>query len=108
MARTGITRFMSEQVTISSLDASASRPRHDNQYINPTTHDARVVRNNRMVKDQDGEEVMSTTQVYIEDDVTVAIDDRVELPDGSTPDIIGIQKRKKPNATVHHTRIDLE
>lgn len=63
-----------------------SRP----SFTSPVTLKARIEQRNQFVRDNAGREVVSSTTVYLEP-VAVRIEDRLTLPDGSTPAILSVQ-----------------
>ena len=62
---------------------------------------ARVVRRHRLVRTVDGDEVISTAQVWIAGCPTISPDDQIELSDGSTPPILAVEKFQDENGPSH-------
>lgn len=54
-------------------------------YAAPVARKARIDYSTRLVRDLLGEEVVSTTQVYIATEAAMGVLDRFTLPDGSMP-----------------------
>jgi len=73
--------------------AAAERDAHGQvaSYAAPVSVRCRVVNKTRMARNAQGQEVVSTTTVYIDGAPGIAPADRVTLPDGSTPPIIAVQ-----------------
>ena len=62
-------------------------------YASPgTSYAARLVRKHRMVRSLEGDEVVSTAQLWIGGTPAIAADDRVTLSDGSTPVILAVER----------------
>lgn len=101
-----IKRLLQETVTIKAQTGTDAwgKPTFDAG----TDYDARVQEQREVVKTTEGQEVLSTVQVYINGDATVGPNSQVTLPDGRQPDIITIRKPKSASGTVHHTKISLE
>ena len=53
-----------------------------------TTHKARLVKKPRLVRNSKGEEVVSTTTIYLAEQISASINDRITLPDGTQPRIL--------------------
>lgn len=70
----------------------------------PANYSARVVKINKLVKASDGGEVLSTTQVWIQGTPTVTPEDRITLPDGTTPIILSVEKYPDDNGD-HHVKV---
>ena len=101
-----IKHAMSETVEIAT--ATARDEWGKSTFGNDIPYKARVQDARQVLKSSSGEQVVSTKTVFIEGDVDVDPDSRITLPDGSTPDIIEVHKRKKADGAVHHTKIMLE
>lgn len=61
-------------------------------YGAPTSFACRLVRENRLVRDAQGDEVVSTAHVWLGGTPAVAPDDRVTLSDGTTPTIASVER----------------
>lgn len=57
-----------------------------------TSLSARVVRKNKLIRDTNGDEVVSSAQAHINGNSDIAPDDQVELPDGDTPHILSVER----------------
>jgi len=70
------------------------------QYGNPSwatttaasTYDALIVQKVTPIRDRNGVQVVSNTQIYLSGNTTIDIEDKLTLPDGSQPLIIAVQK----------------
>ena len=51
---------------------------------------ARIIGRNRLVRNVQGQEVISTVQIIVNGDVAVTTFSRITLPDGSTPLVIAV------------------
>jgi hypothetical protein len=51
----------------------------------------RIVQKNTKVLNPAGEEVLSTTRIYLDGSVSVTVRDKVTLPDATTPPILSIE-----------------
>lgn len=97
-----IAELLNESVTITPQTEDA---RHDATAGTGTDHDARIERRTRLVRTADGEEELSTHQVWIDGDVSVSLTDEVTA-DGNDLQIIRIQKPSALTGT-HHTKLFL-
>lgn len=68
------------------------------QYANPTwsttasTYTALIVQKVKAVRDRAGVEKVSNVQIYLSGNTTINIEDKITLPDATTPLIIAVQK----------------
>lgn len=56
-----------------------------------TAYAARLVRKQRVVRTPSGDEVVATGELWIAGTPTVGADDRITLPDATTPDILAVE-----------------
>lgn len=61
-------------------------------YGSATSYTARVVYKNKQVRSSTGELVMAEGIVWLAGVVSVSGDDKITLPDGSTPQIISVER----------------
>ena len=88
--------LMTDEVIWSAL---GSRDSYGNPtFVNPYSYPARLVRKNKLVRDKDMQEVVSTAQVWIGPSLTsgepfpaVAPVDQVTLSDGTNPQILNTE-----------------
>lgn len=59
-------------------------------YGTAVTRTCRIEQTKRLVRDAAGQEVVSSTQVYLDDVYSTAVTSEVTLPDGTKPDIITV------------------
>jgi len=100
------TRFLAATVTIAPFSS------YDN-YGSPThgsdaTYNGRYMQYNEMVRTVDGEEKISTGQLYVDNDYTPNVLDKVTLADGSTPKILQIQESKDRHNNTFYWKLNLE
>ena len=66
-------------------------------YANPTwsttgtTYGSIVVQEVKSIRDKAGVDKVSNTQIYLSGSVSVSIEDKITLPDGTQPLILGVQ-----------------
>lgn len=99
-------RFLAATVTIAPFSS------YDN-YGSPThgadaTYNGRYMQMNELVRTTDGEEVISTGQLYVDNDYSPNQLDKVTLADGSTPKILQIQESKDRDNTTFYWKLSLE
>ncbi|MBW2084438.1 MAG: hypothetical protein JRI54_00180 [Deltaproteobacteria bacterium] len=70
-------------------------------YGDATSYNARVVGKQKLVRTPSGEEKVSSSQVYIYEISNVSPEDRVTLPDGSSPPILAVAKFPDENGDHH-------
>ncbi len=58
-----------------------------------TTVKCRIQRSRRLIVSQDGKEVPEEGRVYCYGTATVTVNDRLTLPDGTTPPILSVETR---------------
>lgn len=73
-------------------------------YGSGTEYAARVVREHHLVRDGQGDEVVSTAQVWIKGTPEVDPEDQVELSDGTTPEIL-TSERFQDERGASHTKV---
>jgi hypothetical protein len=64
--------------------------------------DCLIVQKNNVVRDAQGVEVVSSTQLWLDGTVSVTAQDRLTLPDGSHPVILAVQSMPDIDGTIHH------
>jgi len=67
-----------------------------NDYGEPTygtgvAYAALVIQKTKMVRDQQGNQKLSTVQVYLDGSVTVTVKDKITLPDSTIPLILAVE-----------------
>jgi len=65
---------------------------------------ARVVRENKLVRNKEGQEVMSTAQCWLEGNPEVSPEDQITLEDATTPAILAIE-RFQDDIGPSHTKV---
>ncbi len=85
--------------SIASRDAYGSP-----NYGTPSSYSARVVRKPTRVVDAAGDEVVARGVVWVATTDTIDPEDRIELPDGTTPPIIAVD-RISDEAGDHHIKV---
>lgn len=75
-------------------------------YGSPATYNARIINKPKTVSGKDEQEIVSNTQVWIEGNPNIDTDDQIELPDGSTPRILTVE-RISDESGWHHTKVYL-
>lgn len=73
-------------------------------YGSPTTYEARVIYVSKWVRDAQNQEVMSKGEVWIQGNPAVASEDRITLPDSTTPAVLIVERFSDENG-VHHTKV---
>lgn len=61
-------------------------------YGAPTTFAARLTREHKMVRDLQGDEVLSTGQLWLKGAPAVGPEDRITLSDGTQPELLSIER----------------
>ena len=69
-----------------------------------TSFAARLVRRHKLVRDTQGDQVVSTAHVWLLGSPAVAPDDRVQLADGTAPPIVAVE-RFEDEAGASHTKV---
>lgn len=70
-------------------------------YGSPTEFRARLVRKHRLVRDTQGDEVVSTAQLWLQGAPAIAPDDRVTLSDSSAPLIVAVERFQDETGPSH-------
>jgi len=76
------------------------------QYGLPATYPAFVQRKTKLVRDRTGREVVSTAQMYLDGTVSVGVQDRITLPDGSQPVILSVEVLPDETGATHHVVVN--
>ena len=50
----------------------------------------RIQRKIKVISDQEGKQIVSTCQIFVDGGVSIGAEDKITLPGGSTPKILGI------------------
>jgi len=70
---------------------------------NPTTFVARIEFSNKLVRDQQGQEIVSTCQIYCNGDVVIDERDKISATGlRADPEIIAIQQNPDENGNIDH------
>lgn len=94
--------LMSEEVTI---EESAGRDMYGTpMYGTPATYKAHLSYRRTRVRTADGAEVYSTLSVWLNTTDTIDAHDRITLPDGTTPQIIAVE-RSYDEKGLHHVKV---
>lgn len=99
-------RFLAATVTIAPFSS------YDN-YGSPThgadaTYNGRYMQMNELVRTTDGEEIISTGQLYVDSNYSPNVLDKVILADGSTPKILQAQESKDNKNNTYYWKLSLE
>lgn len=65
-------------------------------------YSARVQQKVKMIRNAQGQEVVSTAQVYLDGSVSVTTEDRITLSDGTQPLIQAVTSPPDETGAVHH------
>jgi CxxC motif-containing protein (DUF1111 family) len=87
--RVGTKRWLSSSVTVepySSIDEDGQQT-----YGTAVTYDAFVAHKSVKVFNPDGVEVVSSAQVYLDEDAVITSSARITLPDGTKPRILAVE-----------------
>lgn len=90
--------------TVTRIPQTEDR-RHDSTDGTSAPVTARVERRQRLIRTQDGEEVLSTAQIWIDGNQMVAMTDEWDV-DGVRHQVIRVEKPSDEDG-VHHTKIYL-
>jgi len=74
----------------------------DPVYDQPVPYPALIQRDIKMIRNTKGQEVISTGQIYLDGTVSVALKDRITLPDGAQPPIQSISIEYDETGKEHH------
>lgn len=68
-----------------------------------TTANGRIVFENRLIKNDEGQDIVSTGRVYLYGPyASLTLQDKITLPNGSTPVILAVETKKDTGGN-HHT-----
>lgn len=71
----------------------------------PVVRRARVEHRSRLVRSRDGVERLSTTQAYIEGAVMISEQDKITLPDGTSPTILAVANQPDLDGQLSHCEV---
>lgn len=91
-----------QTVTIASLSSRAAYGKQT--FGSATSYSARVVDKAQKIRDPDGQEVLARTVVWVQGTPTVTPQDRITLPDGTTPPILNAEKYPDESGD-HHVKV---
>jgi hypothetical protein len=74
-------------------------------YAAASGYAARVVGTHRRLRDAAGSETVARHVAYVAMSGTIGPEDRLTLPDGSTPPVLQVDQFTDETGGVHHTRI---
>lgn len=94
--------LMNSTVTIST------RASHNNygepSYGSGTGYRARIHAKDGFVRTADGETVEVATVVWVDSTKAFTVDDRIALPDGTTPQVVSVERPFDEDGTQHHVK----
>lgn len=73
-------------------------------YGDGTEYAARLVRRHKLVRDAEGDEIVSTAQLWLQGAPAISPDDRVTLSDGTSPPIAAVE-RYQDETGASHTKV---
>jgi len=73
-------------------------------YNSPVSYSARVSYKPILVKNKQGEEVVARGVVWVGAAITIATEDQIELPDGTTPPIMAVDSLADEDG-LHHSKV---
>jgi len=76
----------------------------ERMYGSAVSYTARVNYKQQLVKDPDGEDVVSSCSVWIKSSVAVDPQDRITLLDSKTPNILAVERYSNQDGA-HHTKV---
>jgi hypothetical protein len=91
--------LMVDTVLVAKLSARSAYG--DRTYGADVSYEARVVVQNKMVRTQQGDEVVSRSHAYIFGAPGITVDDRVTLADGSQPVLLSVEQFPDENGAHH-------
>lgn len=98
----GFLSLFKSSVTIST------RASHNNygepSYGSGTAYSARIHAKEGFVRSASGETIEYTTVVWVASTKAFTVDDRVALPDGSTPQVVAVERPFDEDGTQHHVK----
>jgi hypothetical protein len=74
-------------------------------YAAASGYAARIVGTHRRLRDAAGSEKVARHVAYVAMSGTIGPEDRVALPDGSTPPVLQVDQFPDETGAVHHTRV---
>lgn len=87
--------------------AAVSQGRYGSyEYGAGTSYAARISTRPRRLRRGDGQEVQLSAVVWLESSVNVKVEDRLTMPDGTTPPIVAVE-RVFDEVGAHHTKLYL-
>lgn len=94
--------LMNSTVTVST------RASHNNygeaSYGSGTSYRARINAKSGFVRTASGETVEFTTTIWMNSTKAFTADDRVALPDGTTPEVLAVERPFDEDGTQHHVK----
>jgi hypothetical protein len=71
-------------------------------YGTAVTYDALVVGKQKLMRDMQGREVVSSAQVYVDGTAVVTASSKITLPDGTTPTILAVSSYPDLDGVTDH------
>jgi hypothetical protein len=87
---TGLIHWMCESLTIEPATTIHSYGRYS--FGTAVNVAARIVPKTQKIIDKNGQDVISSAEIYVDSSATVTVNDRITLPDGTKPIILALQK----------------
>ena len=104
----GVGQFSSMMKQTVTIEAAMGPDNYGQQTLAAgVVYQARVINKLVLVKDNTGREVMSKHQVWLAENPTVTVNDRITLPDLTTPPILSVETYPDDKDDPHHTKIFL-
>ena len=96
--------FLNQTVTITPYSSMTSEG--DRSYGAAVSYPARIENVTKLIRNQSGEQVVSTAQVFMQPSAVVTYYDRITLPDGTTPVILRINYQPDLDGSIAYCEVD--
>jgi hypothetical protein len=93
--------LMTETITVEPFAGETGRGVRS--YGSASTYQCRIVGKRRMVRDAQGEEIVSTRTIYLGSAPGVTVRDRLTLPNGDQPMILSVASTPDEDGTYYET-----
>lgn len=104
--------FESAFLTLMNSTVTVSTRSGHNNYGEPTygsgtDYRARILGKDGFIRTASGETVEFTTVVWVASTKSFTVDDRIALPDGSTPQVVAVERPFDEDGAQHHVKFML-
>ena len=105
MADSALTALMQQTISVAKFKRLDQYGDAVYDLDNPQSVQCRVSYRPQMIRDGDGREVVSSAQVWTSGNTGITVQDKVTLPDGSSPILLRVDSPPDETGQIYHQKL---